>query len=373
MHPFSFNHLNETQFEEFCYDLLGELGFINRNWRKGTGLSTSPSDRGRDIECHREITDPLGNKHLERWFVEAKHYQKGVPPEKLQGILTWANAERPDQVLIIASNFLSNPAKDYLESYINKNNPPFRIDFWERPGLEKAIAGKSRLLRKYDIAGDFPFLSILHPVHLMYLKRSSLNTLGYFFEVLDRLDPKKRDHLLGWVYGPIIKPRSRKPITGKETLKELQIDEVSYEVFKEKCYDIASVFDPILLVFALVNFILQHHFVISDLTEIDSLVERHNSSIAYFQNLIKELDAENEEDKQNLRFHLQLAKEHDERRGYSLPEKNLREGFEDMVKLFTESRDTAEGRTKENYSLYEYFCETVLSELLEQDIGLKHG
>ena len=206
MQPFSFNHLNATRFEEFCYDLLGELKFINRNWRKGTGLSTSPSDRGRDIECQRETTDPLGKKHLEKWFVEAKHYQRGIPPERLQGILTWANAERPDQVLIIASNFLSNPAKDYLTCYIKNNNPPFEINFWERPDLEKAIAGKSRLLRKYDIAGDFPFLSILHPVHLMYLKRSPLNTLDYFFSILDRLDSEKRDNLLGWVYNPIIKP-----------------------------------------------------------------------------------------------------------------------------------------------------------------------
>jgi hypothetical protein len=371
MQPFSFNHLNETQFEEFCYDLLGELKFINRNWRKGTGLSTSPSDRGRDIECWREITDPLGKKRLEKWFVEAKHYKQGIPPEKLQGILSWANAQRPDQVLIIASNFLSNPAKDYLTCYIKNNNPPFEINFWERPDLEKAIAGKSRLLRKYDIAGDFPFLSILHPVHLMYLKRSSLNTLDYFFEVLDRLDPEKRDKLLGWVYTPIIKPMRREPITEEETLMELQIDEVSYEVFKEKCYEIAPVFDQILLVPALVNFILQHHFVISDLTEIDATLERHKSTIAHYQNLIREIDTDKDEDKENLRFHLKIAKEIYEKSGYTFLTEDLKEGFEKTLKMFTEFSDTAESRIKKNYSLYEYFCENVLSALLEEDIWLK--
>src|SRR5437016_2925642 len=111
MQSFSVDHLNETQFEEFCYDLLGEIGFTNRNWRKGTGLSSSPSDRGRDIECEKDMIDPVGNKYPEKWFVECKHYQRGVPPERLQGILAWANAERPNHVLIIASNFLSNPAK----------------------------------------------------------------------------------------------------------------------------------------------------------------------------------------------------------------------------------------------------------------------
>ena len=52
MQEFSLNHLTDTEFEQFCYDLLSELKFVNLNWRKGTGFSSSPSDRGRDIECH---------------------------------------------------------------------------------------------------------------------------------------------------------------------------------------------------------------------------------------------------------------------------------------------------------------------------------
>jgi hypothetical protein len=27
--------MNETEFEEFCFDLLRELGFVNLDWRKG--------------------------------------------------------------------------------------------------------------------------------------------------------------------------------------------------------------------------------------------------------------------------------------------------------------------------------------------------
>ena len=47
---FSFDHLDPTTFEQFCYDLLVEMGFSNVTWRKGTGLETSPADQGRDIE-----------------------------------------------------------------------------------------------------------------------------------------------------------------------------------------------------------------------------------------------------------------------------------------------------------------------------------
>jgi hypothetical protein len=72
------------------------------------------------------------------WFVDCKHYKtKGVPPEALQGLLSWAQAERPDVALVIASGFLSNPAKDYLRSYKENNHPPFRIASWERPILDK--------------------------------------------------------------------------------------------------------------------------------------------------------------------------------------------------------------------------------------------
>lgn len=119
--PFSLDHLTDTQFEEFCFDLLHERGFINIKCRKGTRLSTSPSDRGRDIECQREYEDVDEHKYLETWFVECKHSVRGVPPDKIQGALAWATAERPDELLLIASNFLSNPTHDFIDSY-EKNN-----------------------------------------------------------------------------------------------------------------------------------------------------------------------------------------------------------------------------------------------------------
>jgi len=153
MRSLSFDGLDETEFEEFCYDLLKAIGFINVDWRKGTGLAASPSDRGRDIVCQREHVDVDESKHWETWFVDCKHYAKGVPPEKLQTLLSWAEAERPHTALFIVSGFLSNPAKDYLESYKAKRNPPFRIKYWERPHLERMTKRKRSLLRKYDLIG----------------------------------------------------------------------------------------------------------------------------------------------------------------------------------------------------------------------------
>src|SRR5438105_4128612 len=110
MTSLSFDDLNETEFEEFCFDALRELGFVNLDWRKGTGLASSPADRGRDIVAHWERVEPDGSKHFEKWFVDCKHYKKGVPPERLQSLLAWAEAERPNMALFMCSNFLSNPS-----------------------------------------------------------------------------------------------------------------------------------------------------------------------------------------------------------------------------------------------------------------------
>jgi len=33
-HEISFNRLSDTDFEDFCVDLLEEVGFFNLNWRK---------------------------------------------------------------------------------------------------------------------------------------------------------------------------------------------------------------------------------------------------------------------------------------------------------------------------------------------------
>lgn len=155
MEIFSFDNLSEIEFESFCYDLLYEMGFINIDWRKGTGLISSPSDRGRDIECQLRVTDIDGEVYTETWFVECKHYKQGVPIEKLQNALAWATSEGADKLLIIVSNFLSNPTKDALKSYVNKQKPSFLIKVWEKPLLEKLCLKKIDLLRKYSLVDTY--------------------------------------------------------------------------------------------------------------------------------------------------------------------------------------------------------------------------
>jgi len=342
MGTFSLDHLSPDEFEELCYDLLCDLGFKNINWRKGTGRASSPADSGRDIEAERERVDEVDQSvSIERWFIECKHYKRGIPAKDLQNALAWATSERPDVLLIVASNFLSNSAKDHLRSYKTKNAPSFRIRTWERPTLEKLVASRSLLRRKYEISGEYGFLSIMHPAHCAYIKKMQFNTIGRLFDILDGLDPDKRDPVLSWAYTPIIKPRYRKSVTGHETLRELQIDEVSYEAFKRACLEVVSkgTMPEHLLVFLIVNLVLYGQLGISDTTAVDEFVADKRDLLLFMEG------------------------KHPASQSYPVapaPERAL--------ELVRNAIANAESNTANNYSLYEWFCENVLGALLEQSI-----
>lgn len=74
-------------------------------------------------------------------------------------MLAWAEAEWPDVAPFIVSNFLSDPAKDYLDTYRRNNRPAFKIRCWERPQLARMLHRKMALQRKYDLA-DIPIRSV---------------------------------------------------------------------------------------------------------------------------------------------------------------------------------------------------------------------
>lgn len=146
-----FDGLSPTDFEEFCFDLMSECGFINVDWRKGTPMAASPADRGRDIVAQVERHDVDGHRYRETWFVDCKHYERGVPPDALASTLAWAQAERPATVLFIASGYLTNGAKDWIEDYLDRNKPPFRIRVWEMPQLRRLLSDHLDVAFKHDV------------------------------------------------------------------------------------------------------------------------------------------------------------------------------------------------------------------------------
>lgn len=142
------DELDEVEFEKLIYDLLHELGYTNVVWRKGTPKKSTTPDSGRDIEAQLLREDPDGNKHLERWFVQAKHYSSAVSPSDFKDAITWAEAKRPN-VLLLTVSALSNSSRDFIETYERETKPHFRIKAWERPEIERLLARFPSLLSKY--------------------------------------------------------------------------------------------------------------------------------------------------------------------------------------------------------------------------------
>lgn len=332
MPEFSLDHLDETEFEHFCFDLLTAMGFTNLSWRKGTGLTSSPSDRGRDIQGQCIHVDVDGSTTLEDWFFECKHYRKGVPPNKLEGALAWASAERPAKLVIIASNFLSNPAKDYIDRYKATNQPGYEIRRWERPDLERLSAGRIALRRKYKVGDDFPFLEIMHPAHLMYIRDLQTNSLRYLFERLDACDPAQRDHFLGWVYLFVLQP-------SREEMKAYSAT-TRYEAFKQRCHDLAStgVTDQLMMTSYIVSCALQSTFGYGDTTAIEDKVAKSRGHIES----------------------MPLLKGRLGQRGMSEAD------IQNFTAFLEQMTDKLPDRIRHGYDNYVYLCENVVQPLLEE-------
>lgn len=196
-----FDNLDDTQFEELCMSLLKLQGLDNVNWRKGTGLSTSPSDNGRDIECEYHRYDNILQRIvLEKWFIECKHYKKGVSPDKLQGALTWAQAENPDRLVIIVSEFLSNPCKEFLKKFKENNKPSFDIEIWERPQLEKMVKKHPSLMKSYNLTTKDDLLNYINDYHLRFIEDAPMTSFEILVNALNKLPIEEKNKIFEQIF-----------------------------------------------------------------------------------------------------------------------------------------------------------------------------
>lgn len=264
MDEFRFDHLSPTEFEEFCYDLLVALGASKISWRKGTGLSSSPADGGRDIECEFLMPEVGGGHRVERWLVECKHQKAGVPPQKLAGALSWASANKPDCLLLIASGFFSNPCKDLIEQHRQNNPGGFRIRLWERKDCERHALAVPQILRKYKLFEEAKMLRDIHPAHAYFLRWPLYHTLGYLFEILESVGPERFKSTLDLTYLSIINPSSKQATDAEQTLGELLDKPISYSEFRRKCLEISSLIDQGFLVQAIITSALSSAYHLAD-------------------------------------------------------------------------------------------------------------
>jgi hypothetical protein len=104
-----FEKLHWKEFEELCFDLLLKYQFHDLNWRQGG------ADKGRDIEAIFTITNSLTGPYPEKWFIECKHYSKGIPVREISEKIEWALANRVQHFLLVTNRYVSQGAQEYLE------------------------------------------------------------------------------------------------------------------------------------------------------------------------------------------------------------------------------------------------------------------
>lgn len=269
------NKLSSVQFEEFTHDLLLSMGFQNLNWRKGSGYNASPSDQGRDIEAEFFNTDIDGEKRIEKWFVECKHYKQGVPAEKINSALRWAESNRPDVLLFVISNFFSNQAKECLNAYQQNNKPKFIIKIWENKKLEELTFGKAKLLRSYNIPYNKNNTDLFNPNHVTYISRQYVNSIPYFLTVLDSIKPEIRDTAFELTYIQII----------HNTFINESDFQHNFKYFKKKCLMLYH--SP-----TMSNTFFVHQIVLSTLSwlfhtgnplELPDVIERNKKNLEYLK------------------------------------------------------------------------------------------
>jgi hypothetical protein len=109
----------------------------------------------------------------------------------LQGLLSWAQTERPHVALVIASGFLSNAAKDYLRDYEQNNRPPFRIKYWERPTVNELAWQNPELLARFFTSGT-PW----YPTDAEHIMQCEL--AGCKHAAVYVIEGDRADTVLGW-------------------------------------------------------------------------------------------------------------------------------------------------------------------------------
>lgn len=346
----SFEELTPTQFEDFCFDLLKALGCTNVNWRKGTGYDSSPSDSGRDIECEYVKRDYLiGETSTEKWFIECKHYKQGVPADKLNNILSWCNAERPQRCVIIASNFLSNSAKDFIESYIDNNKPSFSISIWEKPKLESLTANIEYLLRAHNIVHKDSILDYINPYHSEYIKRCPYNSAESLINALNCLEQNKKMkifEILTIYYLP--------ELFNKRSDNSHWNNEENYRNIIEKCMRIANETTQHLAVCSFVSVVISSLLAAGNPTTIDSKI---NETIKTLENIDRDKDTI-----------IQKAMSKLERDGVNIKDIDPEVQIASVKKFYKKSIENMKLRQEEIYDLYNSFCNIVVKNLLENDM-----
>ncbi len=192
---FSWKELSPKSFEELCFHLLDVLEFTNIKWYGRTG-----KDQGRDILAQRLVELAPGVKKATQWIVECKRYVARPPAiHDLENHISWAKYHKPDFLLLIVTNVLTAPTKDWLSGI--EKGLSFRIVVWEKPDVEKLLLAHEDTLRPFlplTFFGEIKSTIVPHDLNIS-LVNQHVDTFESIFDLLES-DFKRRQHGVEIIY-----------------------------------------------------------------------------------------------------------------------------------------------------------------------------
>lgn len=138
--------LDASRFEEACFDLLMSLGYQELSWRQGS------ADSGRDIEGRWTVNNTLVSAYEERWFFECKRYVEGVPAAELNSKIAWADAEKPNHLVVMTTSHLTNDAAKWLEKI--RPQKPYALHIVDGKALRRLFSSQDELMTRYFVSSQ---------------------------------------------------------------------------------------------------------------------------------------------------------------------------------------------------------------------------
>jgi hypothetical protein len=134
------------EFENLIFDLLSVTGMENLVWR------TPGADGGRDIEGSTKRYDFSGSFFLERWYIEAKKYEKAVGWPTVYEKLSYAENASADYILMVTASSFSPRCVDEVNLWNQSRRLPV-IRVWGGADVTNRLQLVPGVSIKYGLIG----------------------------------------------------------------------------------------------------------------------------------------------------------------------------------------------------------------------------
>jgi len=140
--------LNSDRFEQLCYDLVDSMHPMDIEWLKG------PADKGRDVRAKFLIPQPDSTQKSSEWHFECKRYSNAIEVADLNSKIAWADANKPDVLVIVSNANISNHTRGWLDTIAK--DKPYDIHKWDDIEFFKRLLNQPSIIEGYFPESSMP-------------------------------------------------------------------------------------------------------------------------------------------------------------------------------------------------------------------------